>query len=146
MCELLSLLQKVKLEEKQKAFLSTQHSSLQQNISPTSSSRCPWHTYPRWTRWPHQLVLYTSHRGLNTAPPTASISWSCVPLCGRFPMPWAVPQTILSQEVINACLLQRGQTASLLCGDWGKGTSSKWEVKRDEWVGKREAAPSFMPC
>lgn len=44
----------------------------------------------------------------------ASISWSPAPLCG----PLQEPRALLSPDVINACLLRKGQSLSLP-GRWG---------------------------
>ena len=50
---------------------------------------------------------------------TTSISLSPAPLCGPLQTPGAAPRTISSHTVINACLLQKGQTIPR-DGRWGR--------------------------
>lgn len=70
------------------------------------------------TLTPSAGAVHIPQGAITPRTPTASISWSHVPLCGPLQMPWAVPWTIPSQGVINACLLQKGQTISP-DGRWG---------------------------
>lgn len=55
----------------------------------------------------------------------ASISWSPAPLCG----PLQEPRALLSPDVINACLLQKGQSISLP-GRWGLKEGGRKTLKR----------------
>lgn len=74
-----------------------------------------------------------------TAPhtPAASISCSHVPRCGPLQTLWAVPQTIPSEGVINACLLREGRTISTDGvgggGGGGGGVKKRKAKERRRW-------------
>lgn len=124
-----------KTKDETKYFLSAGCSSLQLCISPRSDAPPP-----------HLTVLDTLAQGGQADP----ISWRyALPIGGQnTPYPDSIylqvpcgsvwspsnaldcpPSTILSQEVINACLLQKGQTISLF-GRWGLVESKKnWKER-----------------